>query len=352
MGDSAQETNLVSDCTAKQADGPTAKPFNPSTPEFTPIKTVLCPASVHERDSENDKARLVYERSFLLSLRANHQFAPPGLNRQVLQEISAMIEAANNVPLLSKSLPILPVLTPGFRTPVNHTSFSGGPLCSPIPMAPLSPIIPFVPPTPKSPSQPTALPVLFMTPPTKEHPILGSNTPVRSGVFLFGNPVISPGVETDEARLAARQKQIDYGIETVGYQNYTRLATRTQRGDPVIPNKFQKCSKRSWDGQVRKWRRTLHFFDDVQTVEDLQRARAAVLEAAAAWREAKQRMELFGDDYDYEYDYDFNCAYECEPEDGSGDTKKPEGTTVKETTKTKETGQSVNMVASSLVCAL
>jgi hypothetical protein len=32
-------------------------------------------------------------------------------------------------------------------------------------------------------------------------------------------------------------------------------------GEPVTPDKYQKCSKRSWDGQVRKWRRLLHLWD-------------------------------------------------------------------------------------------
>ncbi len=31
--------------------------------------------------------------------------------------------------------------------------------------------------------------------------------------------------------------------------------------DPKTPDKYQKCSKRSWDGQVSKWRRRLHEWD-------------------------------------------------------------------------------------------
>ena len=34
-----------------------------------------------------------------------------------------------------------------------------------------------------------------------------------------------------------------------------------KRSDPWTPNKNQVCSKRSWDGQIRKWRRALHRFD-------------------------------------------------------------------------------------------
>ena len=40
-----------------------------------------------------------------------------------------------------------------------------------------------------------------------------------------------------------------------------------RRGDPWTPNKHQVCSKRSWDGQVRKWRRALHKYDPEGTVE-------------------------------------------------------------------------------------
>lgn len=36
---------------------------------------------------------------------------------------------------------------------------------------------------------------------------------------------------------------------------------------PVTPRKGQKCSKRSWDGQVRKWRRQLHSYDSMEAQE-------------------------------------------------------------------------------------
>lgn len=37
--------------------------------------------------------------------------------------------------------------------------------------------------------------------------------------------------------------------------------SKRKREDPKTPNKYQVCSKRSWDGQIRKWRRMLHFYD-------------------------------------------------------------------------------------------
>jgi len=70
-------------------------------------------------------------------------------------------------------------------------------------------------------------------------------------------------IELNPRRLEARQKQIDIGKNTAGYKNYLTTMPKVQRkrGDPQTPHKFQICSKRSWDGQIRKWRRQLHQFD-------------------------------------------------------------------------------------------
>eukprot|EP01116_Phalansterium_solitarium_P011579 TRINITY_DN27300_c0_g1_i1.p1 TRINITY_DN27300_c0_g1~~TRINITY_DN27300_c0_g1_i1.p1 ORF type:complete len:447 (-),score=58.94 TRINITY_DN27300_c0_g1_i1:214-1554(-) len=69
--------------------------------------------------------------------------------------------------------------------------------------------------------------------------------------------------ETDPHRLSTRQRQIDYGRNTIGYDVYVKEVPkdRRQRGQPVTPDIHQVCSKRSWDGQIRKWRRELHNFD-------------------------------------------------------------------------------------------
>ena len=80
----------------------------------------------------------------------------------------------------------------------------------------------------------------------------------------FGSPP-----ETDPRRLEQRQKQIDRGKATEEYKLYlsrvpieTRVHAFRYEIHPVTPNKTQGCSKRSWDGQVRKWRRLLHAFAD------------------------------------------------------------------------------------------
>jgi len=73
----------------------------------------------------------------------------------------------------------------------------------------------------------------------------------------------SKAKETDIKRLAARQKQIDIGMSTAGYKAFIEQVPQEKRTKmhPRIPDINQDCSKRSWDGQVRKWRRQLHAYD-------------------------------------------------------------------------------------------
>ncbi|CAM9677089.1 unnamed protein product [Chrysoparadoxa australica] len=72
------------------------------------------------------------------------------------------------------------------------------------------------------------------------------------------------GVETDPHRLEQRQKQIDYGKNTEGYQRYIKCVPKKRRRyhvDPVTPDKTKACSKRQFDGLIRVWRRKLHDWD-------------------------------------------------------------------------------------------
>jgi histone RNA hairpin-binding protein len=81
-----------------------------------------------------------------------------------------------------------------------------------------------------------------------------SDDALLSRLLRRGQPV-----ETDRNRLTARQRDVDIGVATPGFQNCSAIAAR----GPCFPNKFQKCSRRSWAGQVRTWRRALHKYDDI-----------------------------------------------------------------------------------------
>jgi hypothetical protein len=70
-------------------------------------------------------------------------------------------------------------------------------------------------------------------------------------------------VETDQRRVDQRERQLRFGKETDGYLEFVKKVPLVDRlpEHPKTPEKTQKCSKRSWDGQIRRWRRQLHLFD-------------------------------------------------------------------------------------------
>ena len=98
-----------------------------------------------------------------------------------------------------------------------------------------------------------------------------------------------PPIETDERRLMQRRKQVEFGKVTEGYKNYLKLRPKERRTkhEPQTPNALQKCSKRSWDGQIRKWRQQLHKYDvvDVSHIPDVPQKPAAATPVKEAPRE-------------------------------------------------------------------
>ncbi|CAF2071055.1 unnamed protein product [Rotaria magnacalcarata] len=72
-------------------------------------------------------------------------------------------------------------------------------------------------------------------------------------------------VESDPHTLRQRTKEILKGKMSDSYANYlTKYPLKKQRlrEHPTTPNKYRKCSRRCFDGQLRTWRRNLHQFDE------------------------------------------------------------------------------------------
>ncbi|EFA78727.1 histone RNA hairpin-binding protein [Heterostelium album PN500] len=82
--------------------------------------------------------------------------------------------------------------------------------------------------------------------------------------------IITSQKESDPVKLKTRQKDIDFGKNTIGYDNYIAQIPRHKREKqhPRTPDKYQRCSRRSWAGQIKKWRKELHKFDPNATEED------------------------------------------------------------------------------------
>ncbi|XP_076368923.1 uncharacterized protein LOC143256085 isoform X2 [Tachypleus tridentatus] len=76
--------------------------------------------------------------------------------------------------------------------------------------------------------------------------------------------------ENDSDVLQRRQKQIDYGKNTLGYQRYVAMVPKKNRTKihPRTPNKYLKYSRRSWDTMIRIWRKQMHIWDPPTGEED------------------------------------------------------------------------------------
>ena len=97
-------------------------------------------------------------------------------------------------------------------------------------------------------------------------------------------------IETDPRRISQREKQIQFGKNTIGYTRYVELVPRHQRnpGDPQTPRADKKQSKRAFAGAIKAWRRFLHTYDMLEddTMEEvaaqtMQRDQEAAAAAAA-----------------------------------------------------------------------
>ena len=80
--------------------------------------------------------------------------------------------------------------------------------------------------------------------------------------------------ESDPEVLQRRQKQIDYGKNSIAYDKYSTQVLKSERPNyfPKTPNKYKKYSRRQWDGSIKAWKLQIHAWhhrdNQPMTVED------------------------------------------------------------------------------------
>ncbi|KAL5971752.1 Histone RNA hairpin-binding protein [Taenia solium] len=76
-------------------------------------------------------------------------------------------------------------------------------------------------------------------------------------------------LERRRSELLRRQRDIDVGKTTEKYAEYVLKIPKPEREKhhPRTPNKFRVVSRRGWDGMIRKWRRDIHNYENLNSDE-------------------------------------------------------------------------------------
>jgi len=218
-----------------------------------PVAESIVPSAVDSNDVS--KTVLRYEKDFLLSFRTICVEPIEGL----LPEICKDYAGPQRVPLTLTSrffhkkifVPKKTKEEEKIETPATASNLEEVSIAKEVAELVLSEEPTKMESVPEAPSQPTVVAVAV---PTKEIKLEWRAKPQK--------PKKVKPRETDAKRLGARQKQLNIGMNTPGFKIMMSLKeSERTHGFMRSPDIHQVCSKRSWDGQVKKWRRFLHLYD-------------------------------------------------------------------------------------------
>mmetsp|Transcript_6611 Transcript_6611/g.11487 ORF Transcript_6611/g.11487 Transcript_6611/m.11487 type:complete len:356 (+) Transcript_6611:56-1123(+) len=161
--------------------------------------------------------------------------------------------------------------------------------------------------TDTAPVTPASPPATITPPTTATVPVEQKSTEIT--------PQAVPAIPKSKKRefskefLAKRNKQIEFGKDSLSYQMYLLKRPVKERlpSDPRTPRLDQACSKRAWNGRVRRWRRDLHQFDP-QNESEWAMARKLFPHYVAQYEARRQAQSLLDDASDSSSEPDANLT--------------------------------------------
>ncbi|GFN88599.1 histone RNA hairpin-binding protein [Plakobranchus ocellatus] len=151
------------------------------------------------------------------------------------------------------------------------------------------------------------------------------------------NRRLPPISEEDKVRLARREKDIAYGKNTDAYRKYIELVPRELRSEnfkkhPRTPKKYKQCSRRSWDAQVKIWKRRIHAWanEEAENTEmDKSDSASNSSQPENSWASIVAHGRVAADrqskDVDSNHDTDVDVDLDYDDEDDDIELKEAEG---------------------------
>lgn len=94
---------------------------------------------------------------------------------------------------------------------------------------------------------------------------------------------------------------VSFLLDSISF-NYFMIRNKRALKDPVTPDVHQRCSRRSWDGQIKKWRKLLHQYDlkqgDLATESEAHASISPVTLTEQAAVERDLMQSILGQEFD------------------------------------------------------